>query len=87
VVTGSPAFAGDDDGGANDPTKNHHALVLAIRFARRPVFRSDMLDIQHGLVRTSQVDWHHDLPADNPRLVSAARFSYHVNPRPFTWGI
>src|SRR6266536_1602562 len=26
VVTGSPAFAGDDDGKLNDPTKNHRAL-------------------------------------------------------------
>src|SRR5215813_1016598 len=28
VVTVSPAFAGDDDSGVNDPSKNHHALPL-----------------------------------------------------------
>src|SRR5262249_10848815 len=29
VVTGSPAFAGDDDREVNDPSENHHALASA----------------------------------------------------------
>src|SRR5215469_5439403 len=36
VVTGSPAFAGDDDREVNDPRKNHHALEIRTAQPYRP---------------------------------------------------
>src|SRR6516165_3610031 len=36
VVTGSPAFAGDDDREVNDPRKNHHTLGIRKAQPYRP---------------------------------------------------